>query len=125
MKRRALSSIAAFWLALLTGPATALTCDVEFSRNGDFVTIQGLVQTDRAATVNYIVRVETRSAAGVSLSQQGGSIDVSGGSTQVPLSRSVINIRPDATVVVDVEVSADGATASCTAETVLTDEQEL
>lgn len=125
MRRHAVSAVFATWLALFTGPAAALTCGVEFSRDGDFVIIQSFAQSDRAATVNYMVRTETRSASGVSLSQQGGKVAAPGGSAQAPLARSIINNRPNATVVVDVKVRADGETASCTAEKAMRDDQEL
>lgn len=125
MTRHALSAPLAIWLALVTGPAAALTCSVDFKPDGDFLVIQSLVQTDQAAIVDYMVKVQTRSASGVSVSQQGGAVTVPAGGASVPLGRTVINNRPDGTVLVHVDVRADGETASCTAETAMRNDQEL
>ncbi|WP_212523119.1 curli-like amyloid fiber formation chaperone CsgH [Actibacterium sp. MT2.3-13A] len=108
MPRRFIAHVLASMLVLAPDPAAALSCSVRFEVEGDFTVIQSVADSGREVTARYSVTAEIRAGGNLSVSQQSGSVMLSG-REPTRFSRIVVNNRSGAMATVRVTLT-DGAT---------------
>jgi hypothetical protein len=98
-------------IAAATAQKSPLRCEIRTIRQGDMMTLQGVVLSDTAVNGTYAFTVEGSGRSGASSIRQGGAFSAMAGSSSTA---GTVSLGARGAYDVNFEARAGGAKASCT-----------
>lgn len=104
-------------LATFAAPALALSCQIRFLTEGEYVTLEAIVSSDSPAEGSYVMGVTTVTGSNSSTSMQGGPVVISHSEGPILLAKSVHRITEQTRLTAQLTIEADDMRTSCKANT--------
>lgn len=107
-----------FTACLMWASATqvsALTCEIRFIAEGEYVTLEAVVSSDSPAEGSYVLGATTMSGSNSSTSMQAGPVVIKVANTPVLLARSVHRITAETVLTAQLTIEAETERTQCRA----------
>lgn len=104
-------------MALIAAPAFALSCEIRFLAEGDYVTLEAVVSAHEPAEGSYVMGVTSVSGSNSSTSMQGGPVVIDQAGTPILLARSVHRITDQTKLTAQLTIEVAENRTRCRADT--------
>ncbi len=117
LKMTAKTLLLALGLCCTAAQVSALSCEIRFATEGDYVTLEAVVSSESPAEGSYVLGATTISGSNSSTSMQAGPVVIKQANTPVLLARSVHRMTAETILTAQLTIEAQQERTQCRAST--------